>query len=170
MFDRISEFKLPLDLVYARIVGSCNGLLCFSWNYPHNPHAYLCNPSIRKFQKVPDTASSISTTTLSSVVTGLGYNSGTNDYKVVRISYCWPQLPQADIYSLSLGSWKRLPCPLRPGVILYSIDTDLLPVPFVSGALHWMVYVDENVSKSEEESWQRQHFILTFDVNKEKFG
>jgi hypothetical protein len=65
-FDRISEFKLPLDLVYARIVGSCNGLLCFSWNYPHNPHAYLCNPSIRKFQKVPDTASSISTTTLSS--------------------------------------------------------------------------------------------------------
>ena len=102
-------------------------------------------------------------------VTGLGYNSETNDYKVVRFSYCWPQLPQAYIYSLSLGSWKRLPSPSRPSVILYSIDTDLLPVPFVSGALHWMVYVDENVSKSEEESWQRQHFILTFDVNKEKW-
>ena len=173
-FDLISKIQLPLCLPPTRIVGSINGLLCLSKQYyyvPHSNHVYLWNPSIRKFKMISNTSSILNTTLFHSSATGLGYHSQTNDYKVVRI-FCWPRLnqiavspPQAEIYSLSLGSWRRLPGLFRPGVIFHNIFDSSLPAPFVSGALHWLAHV----SKSEKEPWQ-QRCILTFDVNKDKFG
>ena len=145
-------------------MGSCNGLLCFS----AKDGVYLLNPSIGKL-KTDSLLSSSSSAGFSLVETGFCYQSETNDYKVVKISYCNWSLnlrgtpSQAEIYSMNSGSWKRLHPPFAPDVLLFNIHTDLFLAPFVSGALHWMVYV----RKGEEPA---RAFILTFDVNEEKFG
>ena len=66
------------------IVGSCNGLLCI----PHYRGycvdvIYLYNPSIRKFKWLPDSSFS---ERYDWVAAGFGYQSKTNDYKVIRAS------------------------------------------------------------------------------------
>ena len=58
-FDRISEVEIPFDFPSgsARIVGSCNGLLCLAGIGGRNISdyaIYLWNPSIRKFKRLPD--------------------------------------------------------------------------------------------------------------------
>ena len=113
--------------------------------------------------------SSSSSAGFSLVETGFCYHSETNDYKIVKISYCNWSLNlggtplQAEIYSMNSGSWKRLYPHFTPDILLFNIHTDLFLIPFFSGALHWMVYV----SKGKEEP--ARPFILTFDVNEEKF-
>ena len=155
--DRISEFDIPFT--WPKLVGSCNGLLCFS----AKDGLYLLNPSIGKFKAVSP-LSSISSAGFSFVETGFCYHSETNDYKIVKISYyVGGTPPRAEIYSINSGSWKRLHPPFAPDILLFNIHTDLFLAPFVSGALHWMVYV----RKGEEPA---RPFILTFDVNEEKFG
>ena len=145
-------------------MGSCNGLLCFS----AKDGVYLLNPSIGKL-KTDSLLSSSSSAGFSLVETGFCYQSETNDYKVVKISYCNWSLnlrgtpSQAEIYSMNSGSWKRLHPHFTPNILLFNIHTDLFLIPFFSGALHWMVYV----SKGKEEP--ARPFILTFDVNEEKF-
>ena len=157
-FDRISEFDIPFT--WPKLVGSCNGLLCFS----AKDGLYLLNPSIGKFKAV-SLLSSSSSAGFSFVETGFCYHSETNDYKIVKISYYLGGTPpQAEIYSINSGSWKRLHPPFAPDVLLFNIHTDLFLAPFVSGALHWMVYVRKGVREPA------RPFILTFDVNEEKFG
>ena len=90
-------------------MGSCNGLLCFS----AKDWVYLLNPSIGKLKMV-SLLSSSSSAGFSLVETGFCYHSETNDYKIVKISYRNWSLniggtpPQAEIYSMNSGSWKRL--------------------------------------------------------------
>lgn len=106
--DWISEFDIPFT--WPQLVGSCNGLLCFS----AKDSVYLLNPSIGKFKTV-SLLSSSSSASFSPVKTGFCYHSETNDYKIVKISYRNWSLnmggtpPQAEIYSMNSGSWKFVP-------------------------------------------------------------
>ncbi|XP_023926067.1 F-box protein CPR1-like [Quercus suber] len=161
-FDRISKFDIPLTFT-PRIVGSCNGLLCLEEG---RDYVYLLNPSIGKFKRV-STSLPIPSPTVTEAATGFGYDSETNDYKIVRIIYhLWSPTPppQAEIYTLKSGSWRRLHFPLAPDFIIKRMSSFMLPIPFVSGALHWMLHE----GKGEEPP--RRSFILKFDVNEEKFG
>nr|XP_023926068.1 F-box protein CPR1-like [Quercus suber] len=154
--DRISEFDIPFT--WPKLVGSCNGLLCFS----ARDWVYFLNPSIGKFKAVSPAPSS-SSASFYLAETGFCYHSETNYYKIVTISYYLAGTPpQAEIYSINSGSWKRLHPPFAPDILLFNIHTDLFLAPFVSGALHWMAYV--------REGGNARPFILTFDVNVEKFG
>lgn len=106
--DWISDFDIPFT--WPQLVGSCNGLLCFS----AKDSVYLLNPSIGKFKTV-SLLSSSSSASFSPVQTGFCYHSETNDYKIVKISYRNWSLnmggtpPQAEIYSMNSGSWKFVP-------------------------------------------------------------
>ena len=108
-FETISEFRIPFTFQsgYPRLVGSCNGILCFTdCVTSKSKDVYLWNPSIRKFKRLPDTC----LTQLQTLVLGFGYDSQNNDYKVVRISLSTAKRPKPDVevYSLSSDSWKRV--------------------------------------------------------------
>ncbi|XP_030967226.1 F-box protein CPR1-like [Quercus lobata] len=157
-FDTISEIRIPFDFPHprAQIVGSCNGLLCLA-DLVYGNVIYLWNPSVRKFKKLPDPCLGNS----KFVKMGFAYHSENNDYKVVRI-LSPPSSPQVvEVYTLSLGSWRRFEVSLGANGVYYYFRRSLLPTPFVSGALHWIA--------GEGEEYPKDRMIVSFDVNSEKF-
>ena len=143
----ISTFQVPFS---AHMVGFCNGMFCLR-NHRCNV-LYLWNPSIRKFKM-------ISTPHLTHpsvpVAIGLAYHSQNNDFKILGIvcarGYNAPPA-EAEVYTLSTDSWKRVV------ISLGSIDY-IGPPPslFFNGALHFIAWSG------------RRQFILSFDVNDERF-
>ena len=165
-FDRISEVEIPFDLTpgRAQIVGSCNGLLCLADIGKlsiSKDFIYLRNPSIKKFKRLPDSCLG----QLDFVTLGFAYHPENNDYKVLRISSYPGMEPhladQIEVYTLSSDSWRKVGMSLRANVVVY-FNNFPLPIPLVSGALHWMARVIEDKCKSD--------MIVSFDVNSEKFS
>ena len=144
-------------------MGSCNGILCFSYNNAEWSEVfYLWNPSIRKFKRLPDNQFPIMTF-------GFGCDSQNNDFKVVGISHSFAKTkspPEVGVYSLSSDSWKRveLGISLRPNVCYYNVN-NCTALPFVCGHLHWMLKIVENVGGEARHS---ADMLLSFDVNSEK--
>nr|XP_023891487.1 F-box protein At4g22390-like [Quercus suber] len=130
---------------------------------------YLLSPSIRTFKRLPDTC----LTQLSNVALGFGYDSLNNDYKVVRISLtrAEPMLPpEAEEYSLSSDSWKRIGVGFswRPNDYRSSFNfNNYLTFPFVSGHVHWLI---ELVKEGNGHDGRYTDMILSFDVNSEEFN
>ena len=91
--------------------------------------------------------------------TGFGYQSKTNDYKVVKL---WGTPVVAEVYALSSDSWRKVEISLRSKVVASDIEPSPSPL-FFSGALHWFAY------HSEGERFLDPAMILSFDVNNEKF-
>ena len=150
-FHRISEFVIPFAFPFkcAGIVGSRNGLLCFD----DSDKIYLWNPSIRKFKKLPDSCLG----NFRSAKLGFAYHSENNDYKVVKISSTPLSIHGIEVYTLSLDSWRRVGFNLSIDV-MFCCE---LPVPLVTGALHWMICIKEGN--------ETELMIMAFDVNSEIF-
>ncbi|XP_030963965.1 F-box/kelch-repeat protein At3g06240-like [Quercus lobata] len=148
--------------LHAKIVGSYNGLLCLAdieSTTTSGNVIYLWNPSIRKFKRLPKPCLG----QLDSVTLGFAYHSENNDYKVVRISISHSVPPsEIEVYTLSSDSWRRIEMPLRSNIKFYD-NNYFLPIPLVSGALHWMA------GFIEEEEKHCSEMIMCFDVNCEKF-
>ncbi|XP_059653428.1 F-box/kelch-repeat protein At3g06240-like [Cornus florida] len=94
---------------------------------------YLWNPSIRKFVVLPRPRITCSSHGFDYYrVLGFGFDSTTNDYKVVRIVYISGGT-EVDIYSLKEGDWRRIsvsgPVP--------RIDCDPSHA-YVNGTIHWV--------------------------------
>ncbi|XP_050283049.1 F-box/kelch-repeat protein At3g23880-like isoform X6 [Quercus robur] len=105
--EEIQDLKLPLRssrLSYFQLVGSANGLFCL---YEGN-RCILWNPCIRKFITLPNP----SVTAEFFCYLAFGFDSRTNDYKVVRIAYKsdtryeGAKPPLVEVYSVSEGSWR----------------------------------------------------------------
>ena len=105
--EQIQDLKLPLRssrLSYFQLVGSANGLFCL---YEEN-RCILWNPCIRKFITLPNP----SVTAEFFCYLAFGFDSRTNDYKVVRIAYKsdtryeGAKPPLVEVYSVSEGSWR----------------------------------------------------------------
>ncbi|XP_059651123.1 F-box/kelch-repeat protein At3g06240-like [Cornus florida] len=125
---------------YLTMVGYCNGMVCIIDDimYFSDRTLYLWNPSVRKFVLLPRPR--IITGRYERVLGfGFGFDSTTNDYKVVRIVY----LPggyisggteEVDIYSLKEGGWRRIsvsgPVP--------RIDYEEQSNAYLNGAIHWI--------------------------------
>ena len=170
-FETMSKFRIPFTIEsgYPNLVGSCNGILCFSdFVTSMSNDVYLWNPSIRKFKRLPNTC--LNQTQVLNVAHGFGYDSLNNDYKVVRFSWTrtkWMPPPEVEVYSLSSDSWKSVELGIswRPNVISYGFN-GILAFPFVSGHLHWMIEMIEEGGGQER---RYTSMILSFDVNGEKF-
>ena len=160
-FNRISEYPIPSGFFpshYSYTADSCNGLVCFTNHndLPTNTGAiYLWNPSIRKLKRLPG----FSQTQYLRFCTGFAYQSNTNDFKVVKISQMPGMKTEAEVYTLSSNSWRRVEISLANTVL--GVPDDNRTATFVSGALHWLGNVSEGESLS---------MILSFDVNNDKFG
>ncbi|KAL4599904.1 hypothetical protein ACB092_11G160400 [Castanea dentata] len=171
-FDRISEIEVPFDFPSGsiQIVGSCNGLLCLAHNRgltTSDNVIYLWNPSIRKFKRLPDSClPQMGYEHLGSSTLGFAYHLENNDYKVLRISSYFgikPHIPdEFEVYTLSSDSWRKVGMSLRAS-FMECVNNFPLPMPLVSGALHWI----SRVVEGEEE--HKSEVIMSFDVNGEKF-
>uniref|UniRef100_A0A2N9IZI4 F-box associated beta-propeller type 1 domain-containing protein n=1 Tax=Fagus sylvatica TaxID=28930 RepID=A0A2N9IZI4_FAGSY len=156
----ISRFEIPFS--DAAIVDFCNGMFCLH-NY-EDDILYLWNPRIRKFKMVLATPHF---TDLSSarVAYGFGYHSQNNDFKILRIVVLESKVPpvaEAEVYTLSTDSWRRVVISLESEPNIGYIDLIDVPVVspfllFVNGALHSIAFSGD------------YKFILSFDVNDETF-
>lgn len=106
-FDHL---HLPHLFAYCRVVGSCNGIICLSNRF--NNVVYLWNPSIRKCRKLPIPGGLLMIK--SPVKIGFGYDSISNDYKVLRIVFERKNglVPLVQVYSTNADCWKEFRTPI----------------------------------------------------------
>ncbi|XP_050247294.1 F-box protein At3g07870-like isoform X5 [Quercus robur] len=153
-----------------RVVGTCNGLICLADDL--NTYAYnfiLWNPCVKKYVQLPTPNFSFRTTGPYTAAVGFGFDSKTNDYKVVR--FVTPEdddfdegksTPKVEVYSLATGKWRVVTaqcpkCAVRDTMLVY-----LRLQAFVNGALHLVCY------KTTPEI-RFLHFVLVFDLEDEVF-
>lgn len=149
-----------------RIVGSCNGLVCLALSDCRDLN--LWNPSTGDCSKLPEPP----TPTGDSYTPGFGYDSSSDDYKVVLVTYYsesekdsqgeelwWSTYQIVAIYSLKRNSWrifKEFNLAIHD---FHRWDHEYFPESIcLNGAIHW---------RSRTNSCGNT--ITAFDVSKEIF-
>ncbi|XP_050260641.1 putative F-box protein At2g02030 isoform X1 [Quercus robur] len=157
-FNDHARFDFPFHTLgrrlIFRVVGTCNGLVCVEDDGLLD-RIILWNPCVRMFVELPKPSITYQGYHEDDGygydgATGLGFDSKTNDYKVVRVVTVvdvrrrgdWGVYPpKVEVYSLATGEWSMvttaLPCAVR--------HHD--PLPFVNGALHWVALRRTNCNK-----------------------
>ena len=155
---RAIKLKYPLrwKRTYDTIVGSYNGLICFS---NRQNHVLMWNPSIRIFKKSPDLGNDLQEGCFT--VYGFGYDHIDDSYKAVAI-FC-------SVHSISLGGYKTQVKVFTPSTdywrVIQPLPAGIVPEDYsgkcVSGTLNWGAYLT-NVSGS---SW----VIISLDLRTESY-
>ncbi|XP_048426984.1 F-box/kelch-repeat protein At3g23880-like [Pyrus x bretschneideri] len=138
--DLEDEFPDDTSLKDSTLVGSCNGLICLllepprdDWSHSYrkryeNKRLLLWNPSTRTARKLPD----IDFLPSSPSFYGFGYDSTTQDYKVLLGGFDYPaERKLVAIFALKTGSWK-----IVSESYLQVSDINMRGC-FLNGALHW---------------------------------
>lgn len=147
--------SLPKPKSCLEIYGSCHGLVCLAIDY-HT--IILWNPSTGESNLLPEPT--IRAKPPDGNYYGFGYDSTTQDYKIVRGDYVrFPEF-KFEVFSLKTGSWRQHPL-LSPTFEL-ACDDDIfggLWQGFLTNeALHWIDMSFADVA------------ILVFSFAEEKFG
>ncbi|KAF5200319.1 F-box protein cpr1 [Thalictrum thalictroides] len=180
------DYPFETDSSAVSILGSCNGIFLIGiynqyvgqWNpFSGNElvYSYLClwNPSTKQYKKLPtklfEMPKDQRRNQYCKIVFGFGYDSSTDDYKVVRIFYDYYQsnLPylesEVHVYSIRRHTCKRIQdipsLPIHIKLLVF-IEYGI----YVSGVIHWLakptVATDGRFSSVP---------IVSFDVTSEKF-
>ncbi|GLT33846.1 hypothetical protein SLA2020_084040 [Shorea laevis] len=168
---RVVTLRLPLnnDNANFQIVGFCDVIICLY----NQDKVILANPVIRELRILPNSCiSPCSELESRSIIgVGFGYDLKTNEYKVVRVykdrkkGDCnFPPQRRAEVYSLSVDSWKEIDGP----VMEMKIDNVVWEVPFIyrarlqrywNGAYYWLGSTSDPLKK----------VIVLFDITCEVF-
>ncbi|KAF5725618.1 F-box protein CPR30-like [Tripterygium wilfordii] len=169
-FQKYKDLSFPIQTIDRRfrIVGSCNGILCLSSN-GHPPDFVLWNPTIQKFVSLPRPLVYLSYCNIKMFTLGFGFDSLSNDYKVVMLFFlkakrghdCAYPPPQVNLYSLSTRSWREISAMACP----YKMDRYCWTQVFLNGAIHWVASTKINGVKDGPCS----NLILRFNVSDEVF-
>ncbi|CAN6559014.1 unnamed protein product [Malus baccata var. baccata] len=162
-FDEYCKLEFPVapeEELYRPnfLVLVCNGLVllgAYKKNLEYN--FMLCNPSMRKLVTLPKFLN----TRMELVYIGFGFDTVTNDYKVVKLTraFRYDDLNVFyEVYSLAGGSWSE---PLSLDHICTFNHLHKLHA-FVNGAIHWIG--ERNLAGGVVEC-----FILAFDVGSDSF-
>ncbi|EPS69382.1 hypothetical protein M569_05385 [Genlisea aurea] len=146
----------PLDWDYSPnpfrnsvwVVGSCHGMVCLTVD--RNRHLVLWNPSLKIFRQLPDFGVSFG----SYFAYGLGFDSSTDDYKLVGFYKDGGNCIVVKVYSLKSNEWRRM-----RDYKGHSLMAD--PAVFVNGKLHWNTIVDPTSG-----GWD----IVSVDLETEEYG
>lgn len=102
------------------------------------------------------------------LIFGFGYDSLSNDYKVVRVAYfngggsgggsCF----RAHVYSLGIGRWRSLDMASLP----LNLNTIRWRGVYLKGVIHWVCNV---IVGFDDNGWIHRS-ILTFNLGSEEFG
>ncbi|KAM7503289.1 hypothetical protein LguiB_002193 [Lonicera macranthoides] len=155
-FDKLETFEFPLPGCF-RIFGSCNGLICLS----SDDCMILWNPCIRKYVTLPTPIVTYESHGLFQQSIGFGYNSASNDYRVVRVVYLRPDgftvLPGAkvELYELSTGCWRNI----NAGDLSYIVN-ERDPQALFHGVVHWTGVEGDGF----------HNLIVSFNMETEGFG
>ncbi|XP_059654766.1 putative F-box protein At3g16210 [Cornus florida] len=140
---------------HLTVVGSCNGMVCVAEDHT----LYLWNPSVRKFVVLPRPLKILHNKLYYVLALGLGFDSTTNDYKVVRIVYLSGGYlsvdREVDIYSLKEGGWRRISA-ISGSCWVPRIDCEKSQA-YLNGAIHWVT------------GWSHNSFIVLFNLSTEVF-
>ncbi|XP_058006580.1 F-box protein CPR1-like [Hevea brasiliensis] len=136
----IEEIDCPFKDIkrFVDIVGSCNGVFCLSYGVygRHTDGAALWNPSVRKIVNIP--CPNVTFTSYGPYIPslGFGFDSTTDDYKLVRIVYSHFNFgeirPFVEIYSLRSRGWRKVDNNLKYVITARSTSA------FLNGACHWV--------------------------------
>ncbi|XP_071700712.1 F-box/kelch-repeat protein At3g23880-like [Rutidosis leptorrhynchoides] len=132
------------------IVGSCNGLLCILVD---DETLFIWNPSTRRSNRLP--YCNFETGAGWYMSYGFGYDTLTDDYKVVVMFQFETGYTEVKIYSLRRGNWKTLSD--FPQLNVFGDDGK-----FLNGAIHWFVSRDLGPSYS----WT----IVSVGLGNESYG
>ncbi|KAF2293510.1 hypothetical protein GH714_002357 [Hevea brasiliensis] len=112
----VQELDCPFKGIkrMVNIVGSCNGVFCLSDDVygKYTERAALWNPSVRKIVNIP--CPNFTFTSYGPYIPslGFGFDSTTDDYKLVRIVYSHFNFgeirPFVEIYSLRSRGWRKV--------------------------------------------------------------
>ncbi|CAI0439046.1 unnamed protein product [Linum tenue] len=119
------------------VVGSCRGLVCLMHNlYTSNYTIALWNPSIGRTFTLPRPGVTFETHGGFEALLGFGFDSSTQDYKVVRIvrllEYDEIEI-EVEVFSLNAGSWRRITM-VAPQYNIVERGSQA----FVNGSVHWI--------------------------------
>ncbi|KAM3693894.1 hypothetical protein ACJW31_07G019300 [Castanea mollissima] len=145
------------------VVGTCNGLIFLA----DDLYGYLCkfflwNPCVRKFVKLPIPNITFFSHGGYDATVGFGFDSKTNDYKVVRFvtlkekGQKGKSPPEVEVYSLSTGKWRMVTA-LPPIGAARGREQEA----FVNGALHWVAL--------RKTGNKFLNFVMVFDLGDEVF-
>ncbi|KAH0995119.1 hypothetical protein GBA52_018983 [Prunus armeniaca] len=145
--------NLDLRVRTVKVVETCNGLVCLH----HRLTTLIWNPRIRKFVILPQ--GTVSASQYDPRSYSFGYDSRTDDCKVLRFVRERRVSCAVELCSLARGSWRSVVTPNFVDEMLPStMFGPVIEPAFVNGAMHWIQdRVDENV-------------ILSFDLSTESFG
>ncbi|XP_026396442.1 F-box protein At3g07870-like [Papaver somniferum] len=136
---RVTRMKLnPDPFNYYNVTGSCNGLVCLNGSHDNEwvnyEPVYICNPVTRECVFLPEFERPYDWG--ERLLTGFGYVSSTNEYKVVRMYYLFdePNFVIVEVYTLGSGKgWRNLGNKIDKEPDLFVTTRGV----FVDGSLYW---------------------------------
>jgi F-box interacting protein len=155
--DLLQLFQ-PQDGEALFFFGACNGIICLASEILcEYEYLVLWNPATGESKMLPPINRPSDVPAYYSIV-GFGFDSKTNDYKVVRILHYNSQY-EVVVYSLSADSWRVIDSSLSPS---YSIHLSRYP-SYVNGVDHWWASDTNDTGKVS------RPFLLSFDMSTEVF-
>ncbi|KAK1398892.1 hypothetical protein POM88_008755 [Heracleum sosnowskyi] len=139
----------------TQVICSCDGIICLYNKY--GDVVYLWNPSIRRCKKLPPPTRQTSTSV--PIMLGFGYDSSSNDYKVLRIVYenRYDFVPIVQVYSTNADCYREFRAPILKKWMVYARDNINVyrrTNTFVNGVLYF--------DGGDE--------LVSFDLHDEVFG
>ncbi|XP_058189827.1 F-box protein At3g07870-like [Rhododendron vialii] len=165
-FDEYLEIPFPLKSSrrpFYVLLGYVKGLFCVF----EQEEIFLWNPSIRKSISLPKPCITTKTHGSMAYDLGFGYDSRTNDYKVVRVLTLRGtkpseevEVPLVEVYSLNVGSWKVCSGAGDSFPLEVRIRYSRCPSACLEGAIHFAAVHRSNWSV---------RLICSFDLGDEVF-
>ncbi|XP_026377730.1 F-box/kelch-repeat protein At3g06240-like [Papaver somniferum] len=138
----------------VRILGACNGLICFGVLVDKKTSIFIWNPTTGEFKEIQHCDFHINSS--EPFIAGFGYDTKTGDYKMVRIEdnkksdYC-----EFEVYTFGLQSEKTV------HAFYHEFPNDIaLRGIFLNGSLHWINNYPRSLGTS--------NYIISFDIGNEK--
>ncbi|CAM8968015.1 unnamed protein product [Rhodiola kirilowii] len=164
------------------LVGECNGLICIMLKYSYGRIFLLWNPTIREFKVVRkndvanvvdagcmfdfdsdfDFAFDIETAHKYKQVYGFGYDSSSDEYKILRLmvvgSDQCEKVVNVEIYRVGSRIWRKIEHPVSSMTCIFPSSFCFNICAFLNGSCHWVM------SKFPT----KDNVILRFDLGKEE--
>ncbi|KFK34410.1 hypothetical protein AALP_AA5G141200 [Arabis alpina] len=153
----LSSYGLePATITWVEIIGSSNGLVSI---YTEKAGNFLYNPTTGEAKRLPDSIFpnfiDVMVVTSTSKHYGFGFDSLTDDYKLLKFVPSEEGFPCLDVYSLKTNSWNRISC-----VPFKHIGCN--PGLEINGAVHWVV-------KLLKGQTPKRDVVAAFDLNTQDF-
>uniref|UniRef100_A0A2N9HHM1 F-box associated beta-propeller type 1 domain-containing protein n=1 Tax=Fagus sylvatica TaxID=28930 RepID=A0A2N9HHM1_FAGSY len=131
-----SSIPFLWDAIKFKVWGHCDGLLCGEVERLKGSALIVWNPSLREYIELSSSPPPTSPKN-KDMIHGIGYDTHSEDYKVVKISQCVsygerPKFkPEVYILSIMTKSWKRIPNNLSFSISSYEEI-------HVNGSVYWI--------------------------------